>query len=109
MAFRAAVFPLACAAALRLALVGTASAAPQNSDTQADTNHPDIHDKVGQGPGNNANANPNGKTDNGGDIHGIGNQPGKGGDNPNADGTRGQANELGGVHGGLGDVNKNVD
>ena len=46
---------------------------------------------------------------NGGNIHGIGNVPGKGGDHPNADGVNGQANELETVHGGIGSKNKNAD
>jgi len=77
---------------------------------QADVNHPNIHDKVGGGKnGPRANANPNGNTDRGGDIHGIGNNPGQSDTNPNDDGTPGNANELGDMHGGIGDVNKNVD
>lgn len=84
-----------------------AFAAPQNKDTPADTIHPNIHSKVGQGDG--TNANPNGANTNGGNIHGIANAPGKGGDNPNADGTRGQANELETMHGGIGLKNRNAD
>ena len=43
-----------------------AFAAPQNKDTPADTIHPNIHSKVGQGDG--TNANPNGANTNGGNI-----------------------------------------
>ena len=70
--------------------------------------HPDIHNKVGAAGGN-ANANPNGVNENGGQIHGIGATPGQAGTNPNDDGTKGFANELGNVHGGIGEVNQNVD
>ena len=75
---------------------------------QADVNHPDIHDKVGAANGN-ANANPNGVNENGGNIHGIGNNPGQSNSNPGDDGVPGQANELESMHGGIGDVNKNAD
>lgn len=94
-AFVIAVFPV------------VALAAPQNNATPADTIHPNIHAKVGQGDG--TNANPNGVNDNGGNIHGIANVPGQGGDNPNGDGTNGQANELETMHGGIGDYNKNAN
>jgi len=77
------------------------------SETPADTIHPDIHTKVGQGAGNNANANPNGANDNGGQIHGIANVPGKN-DASNTDGISGFANELEQVHGGIGAYNKNA-
>lgn len=93
-----------------LATVTAASiafAAPQNKDTPADTIHPNIHSKVGQGDG--TNANPNGVNAGGGNIHGIANAPGKGGDSPNADGIRGQANELETMHGGIGLKNRNAD
>lgn len=93
-------------------VVSVSEAAPENNGQQADTNHPNIHDKVGQGPGDNANANPNGNDgngSNGGQIHGIANNPGQSGDNPNDDGTNGFANELETVHGGIGDVNQNAD
>ena len=93
-------------------IVSAASAAPKNKGQQADTNHPNIHDKVGQGPGANANANPNGnngKGSTGGEIHGIGNNPGQSGDKPGDDGVKGFANELETVHGGIGDVNRNAD
>ena len=55
------------------------------------------------------NANPNGANDGGGNLHGIANNPGKSGTNPNDDGTAGFANQLETVHGGIGDVNKNAD
>ena len=74
-------------------------------DNQADVNHPNIHDKVGDG----TNANPNGRTNDGGGIHGIGNVPGHDGNHPNGDGVPGFANELNNVHGGIGDVDRNVD
>jgi hypothetical protein len=90
-----------------LLLAGTALAAPKKTDTQADTNHPNIHAKVGQGDG--TNANPNNANENGGDIHGINNTYGHNGDHPNADGTKGFANELYRVHGGIFDVNPQVD
>ena len=68
----------------------------------ADTIHPKIHEKVGQGDG--TNANPNGVNENGGNIHGIGNAPGQNaGNQPNDDGTNGFANQLETVHGGIGD------
>ncbi len=78
---------------------------PDHVDNQADVNHPDIHDNVGDG----SNANPNGANDGGGNLHGIGNNPGQSASNPNDDGTQGFANELESVHGGIGDVNKNAD
>lgn len=89
-----------------IAACSMAYAAPRNNDTPADTIHPNIHSKVGRGDG--TNANPNGANAGGGNIHGIANVPGKGGDNPNADGTRGQANELQTIHGGIGAKNKNA-
>ena len=74
-------------------------ALPRDVDTPADEIHPDIHQKVGGG----TNANPRGANDGGGNIHGIGNVPGQaGGDKPNADGVKGQANELETTHGGIG-------
>jgi hypothetical protein len=97
---------VACPAGLLLT-AGLAVASPDVT-TPADTIHPDIHTKVGQGPGANANANPNGANANGGQVHGIGNVPGKGGDAPNADGVNGQANELQTMHGGIGAYNKNA-
>ena len=92
--------------AILVMITAVAQAAP-NVSTPADVIHPNIHDKVGKGDG--TNANPNGANANGGNIHGIGNVPGKGGDHPNADGKKGQANELATTHGGIGSVNKNVD
>jgi hypothetical protein len=76
-------------------------------ETPADVIHPNIHDKVGNGDG--TNANPNGANANGGNIHGIGNNPGKAGINPNDDGTKGFANQLENVHGGIGAYNPNAD
>jgi hypothetical protein len=79
---------------------------PTGVETPADTIHPDIHQKVGDG----SNANPNGVSPaGGGEIHGIGNVPGQGGDNPNDDGVNGQANELETMHGGIGDYNPQAD
>ena len=93
------------AAVLVCALGGGAVARGlDNVNNQADVNHPDIHDKVGDG----TNANPNGRTNDGGGIHGIGNVPGQNGTKPNADGVAGFANQLDNVHGGIGDVNQNV-
>ena len=90
-----------------IALPTLALSAPQKTDTPADISHPNIHSKVGRGDG--TNANPNGANANGGNIHGIGNVPGKNGDNPNADGVRGQSNELETMHGGIGAKNRNAD
>ena len=79
-------------------------------DTPADVNHPDIHDKVGGGQdGARRNASPNATNDRAGGLHGIGNNPGQSGSKPGDDGTPGQANELGTMHGGIGSKNKNVD
>ena len=95
------IFAIACG----LALASPAFAQGLDDvDNQADINHPDIHDKVGDG----TNANPNGKTDDGGGIHGIGNVPGQSGADP-ADGEPGFADQLETVHGGIGDVNQNAD
>lgn len=93
---------------LMIATVATVSANP-DVDTPADVIHPDIHDNVGQGAGDNANANPRGQTDNGGQIHGIADTPGQDGDNPNDDGTNGMANELNDVHGGMDEVNPQTE
>ena len=90
-----------------LALLATSAIAAPDVETPADVIHPNIHDKVGQGDG--TNANPNGVNENGGNIHGIANNPGKGGDNPNDDGVKGQANELETMHGGIGAYNKNAN
>jgi len=100
------------AAALSAALTGFAvqalavggKAAPE---TPADTIHPNIHQKVGNGDG--TNANPNGANANGGNIHGIANTPGQTGTNPNDDGTNGFANQLENVHGGIGAYNPNAN
>ena len=97
---------------MKVAVVATAMAgfavpavAANASGTPADTIHPNIHSKVGQGAGNNANANPNGANANGGQVHGIGNVPGKNADSNN-DGVPGFANELDNVHGGISNYNK---
>lgn len=72
----------------------------------ADVLHPNIHQNVTGGN----NANPNGASPTGGaNLHGIGNNPGQSGTNPNDDGTAGFANELGTVHGGIAAVNNNTD
>lgn len=87
-----------------------AFAAP-NVDTPADVLHPNIHDKVGQGAGDNANANPNGNNgngSNGGQIHGIANTPGQSGADP-SEGDPGFADQLETVHGGIGAKNKNAN
>lgn len=89
-------------------LIFGASNVIAGTPNQSDVNHPDIHDKVGAANGN-ANANPNGVNQNGGQIHGIGNNPGQSGSKPGDDGVPGQANELESMHGGIGDVNKNAD
>ena len=92
-------------AAVALALTAVAaSAAPQKNDTPADTTHPGIHGKVGRGDG--TNANPNGRG-NGGQIHGIANNPGQSGADP-SDGHPGFSDQLGTVHGGIGSKNKNA-
>lgn len=88
-------------------VVGTATVANagvRDVNNQADVNHPNIHQNVTGG----ANANPNNANDGGGDLHGIANNPGQAGANPNDDGTNGFANQLETVHGGIGDVNKNA-
>ena len=90
--------------ALVLLAANALAAPPSTVDNQADVNHPNIHDKVGSG----ANANPNGANDGGGNLHGIANNPGQSGADPN-DGARGFADQLETVHGGIGDVNKNAD
>ncbi|MGI9482876.1 MAG: hypothetical protein ACR2OR_11035 [Hyphomicrobiales bacterium] len=66
-------------------------------DNKADVNHPDIHDKVGDG----TNANPNGANANGGGIHGIGNVPGQNDGNSPSNGAPGFADQIGTVHGGI--------
>ncbi len=60
------------------------------------------------GSGDGANANPNG-VNAGGNIRGITNSLGKGGDRPNTDGIRGQAIELEMMHGGIGIKSRNAD
>ena len=90
-------------AAMAIITATAAAAGLADVDNQADVNHPDIHDKVGDG----TNANPNGQTNDGGGIHGIGNVPGQS-DNDPGDGAPGFADQLGGVHGGIGDVNPNA-
>ena len=93
------------AAAFAFTSASAVQAGVADVDNQADINHPDIHQNVGGG----ANANPNGVSPDGGaNLHGIGNTPGQLGINPNEDGTAGFANQLNTVHGGIGDVNKNV-
>ena len=97
-------------AAAALTFIAASAFAAPNVETPADVLHPNIHDKVGQGAGNNANANPNGNNgngSNGGQIHGIGNNPGQSGADP-ADGAPGFADQLETVHGGIGDKNKNA-
>ncbi len=92
----------AIVATLMAGLIATAAeAAPTNNGQPADTIHPNIHGKVGQGDGTNANPNGNG---NGGQIHGIGNVPGQSG----ADASGGFADQLQTVHGGIGAYNKNA-
>ena len=80
--------------------------APTGVVTPADTIHPNIHTKVGQGDA--ANASPTNANGNGDQIHGIDNVPGQQGNHPSADGTDGFANELENVHGGIGAKNKNA-
>ena len=93
---------VAVTASLLLA-TAPAIAGPSKVKNQADVNHPNIHQKVGDG----TNANPNGSNAKGGGIHGIGNNPGKSGASPR-DGKPGFADQLETVHGGIGSVNKNA-
>lgn len=88
------------AASLVLAPAGAEARGIGRADgNPADTIHPNILDNVGKGN----NANPNGVSPTGGgNLHGIGNVPGK-----NERVTPGVAN-LEHVHGGIGAVNKNV-
>jgi hypothetical protein len=87
-------------AALIAVFATGAFAAPTGVVTPADTIHPNIHTKVGQGDG--TNANPNNANANGGRIHGIGNVPGQSGERPNEDSVNGWANTLEDrVHGGI--------
>ena len=97
------VFAVAIAAAT---LSSSVLLAANASGTPADTIHPNIHDKVGNGDG--TNANPNGVNENGGNIHGIGNVPGQSGADP-ADGDPGFADQLETVHGGIGEYNPNAN
>lgn len=96
---------LSIAAIPALLLAGPALAAPKKTDTPADTIHPNIHGKVGQGDGTNANPNGNG---NGGQIHGIGNVPGQNDDNSPGNGVAGFADQLNTVHGGMNEYNPQV-
>jgi hypothetical protein len=96
---------LATSAVLVSAVASSAAAGVRDVNNQADVNHPNIHQNVTHGN----NANPNGANGGGGNLHGIANNPGKSGKHPNDDGTRGFANQLQTVHGGIGDVNKNTD
>lgn len=91
-------------AALVLVLVGPAHAGVRDVVNPADTIHPNIHQNVTGGN----NANPNGANAGGGNLHGIGNNPGQSGADP-ADGKPGFADQLETVHGGIGDKNKNAD
>lgn len=85
--------------------VSSAALADVNDvSNQADILHPNIHQNVGDG----TNANPGTGNDDGNGLHGIANVPGQNGDNPNDDGTAGQANELETMHGGIGAVNPNA-
>ena len=95
---------LACSVAVALTTTAFAHADPSGVVTPADTIHPNIHQKVGTG----ANANPNGANANGGQIHGIGNNPGQSDADP-SDGAPGFADQLETVHGGIGSKNKNAD
>ncbi len=83
----------------------SAVAGVRDVSNTADVLHPNIHQNVTGGN----NANPNGANDGGGNLHGIGNNPGQSGSNPNDDGVNGQANELETMHGGIGAKNKNAD
>lgn len=96
---------LLAAVALAAFNVAPAVAGVKDVSNTADVLHPNIHQNVGGGN----NANPNGVSPAGGaNLHGIGNTPGQAGTNPNDDGTAGFANELQGVHGGIGAKNKNA-
>ena len=77
-----------------------AGTANDGLDTPADVIHPNIHKNNGPGENANPNGNDNRRGD-GGNIHGIGNNPGQNDQNPNADGVPGFANQLNTVHGGL--------
>jgi hypothetical protein len=95
----------ATSAAFVSAVAGSAVAGVGDVVDQADINHPEIHQNVTGGN----NANPNRANGGGGNLHGIANTPGQNGTKPNDDGTRGFANQLENVHGGIGDVNQNAD
>ena len=95
---------LACAAVALTIGAGVVQAAPKGVVTPADTIHPNIHQKVGDG----TNANPNGANAKGGGIHGIGNNPGQSGADP-AEGRPGFSDQLETVHGGIGAKNKNAN
>jgi hypothetical protein len=106
---------LACTLALTLGaglvLVSDVSAQPnRGGQTAPETPATGFHGTPGNTPGfGGSSANPQGQGVNGGGgIHGIGNNPGQSGTNPNADGVAGFANQLNDVHGGIGDANKNV-
>jgi len=93
---------------ISMIFAGTAFAAGgggNSNDSPANTIHPNINQNNGPGQ----NANPNGVNDGGGNMHGIGNNPGKSGSKPNDDGVKGQANELETMHGGIGNYNKNAN
>ena len=92
----AALTVLAIALAIMYLPDSTSHASPDQVDNIADILHPDIHQTVGQGDG--ANANPNGNG-NGDQIHGI----------AAAQGGNGGVANLADVHGGIAEVNKNVD
>lgn len=64
-----------------------------------------IHPGIIDAKGTRKNANPNDDVDG---KHGINNQPGRSGVNPNDDGVPGNAGNLANVHGGIGTVNKNA-
>lgn len=88
----------------RVLLTAVAGEANDDLATPADVIHPNIHANNNAGQ----NANPNDANDGGGNMHGIANNPGQSGDNPNDDGTNGFANELTTVHGGIDSVNPNA-
>lgn len=88
----------------RIMLTGVGGTANDGLDTPADTIHPNIHANNNAGQ----NASPNGSNAGAGNMHGIGNNPGQQGVNPNADGVSGFANQLATVHGGIDSVNKNA-
>ena len=70
----------------------------------ADILHPNIHQNVTDGN----NANPNSANDGGGNLHGIGNNPGQNDAVSPSDGEPGFADQLNTVHGGINTVNPNV-